>query len=148
MAMVLEEDAAARFEWLDEEECFSLLHDGSLGRVAVSLGEIPGVFPVNYRAYHGDIYFFTAEGTKLAAATRRATVAFEIDHFDAEYHHGWSVLAVGVATEVQETLIRALAAHFPLQPWAPGDRCHLVQIRPDFISGRRITFGRHGPGTW
>ena len=102
MGISLEEDANRSFEALDEDECFSFLHAGSLGRVAVSLGEIPAVFPVNYHAFNGDIYFFTAEGTKLAAATRKAMVAFEIDHFDAQYHHGWSVLAVGVAAEVHE----------------------------------------------
>ena len=148
MGTPLEEDIGSSFEALDEDECFSLLAAGSLGRVAVSLGEIPAVFPVNYHAFNGDIYFFTAEGTKLAAATRKAQVAFEIDHFDAQYHHGWSVLAVGVTAEVHEPLLRELAVHFPLQPWAPGSRSHLVQIRPDFVSGRRITFGRDGPGTW
>ena len=148
MGTPLDEESGRSIEALDDEECFSLLHAGSLGRVAVSLGEIPAVFPVNYHAFNGDIYFFTAEGTKLAAATRKATLAFEIDHFDAEHHHGWSVLAVGVAAEVHEALLRELAVHFPLQPWAPGCRSHLVQIRPDFVSGRRITFGRNGPGTW
>lgn len=148
MKTVLDEEGGRELQALDDEECFSLLHAGSLGRVAVSLGAIPAVFPVNYHAMNRDIYFFTAEGTKLAAATRRATIAFEIDHFDAQYHHGWSVLAVGRAVEIHEPLIRELAVHFPLQPWAPGPRSHLVQIRPDFVSGRRITFGRDGPGTW
>ena len=148
MGMLLEEEDDRDFQSLDEEECFSLLHAGSLGRVAVSLGAIPAVFPVNYHAMNGDIYFFTAEGTKLAAAARRATISFEIDHFDSQYHHGWSVLAVGRAVEIHESLLRELAVHFPLQPWAPGSRSHLVQIRPDFVSGRRITFGRRGPGTW
>ena len=148
MPITLDEEPGRSFEALDEEECFSLLHRNSIGRVAVSLGEIPAVFPVNYHALNGAIYFFTAEGTKLDAAARGAMVAFQIDHFDVQFHHGWSVLAVGVATEVEEPLIRELAAHFPLQPWAPGTRSHLVQIWPDFVSGRRITFGRDGPGTW
>ena len=60
----------------------------------MSIGEIPAIFPVNYHAFNGDIYFFTAKGTKLAAAVRRATVTFQLDHFDALCHHGWSVLAV------------------------------------------------------
>jgi nitroimidazol reductase NimA-like FMN-containing flavoprotein (pyridoxamine 5'-phosphate oxidase superfamily) len=148
MAILLEEEAESGFEALDEEECLDLLHHGSVGRVAVSVGAIPTVLPVNYHAFNGDIYFFTAEGTKLAAATRRTVVAFEIDHFDAQNYRGWSVLAVGHTTEVHEPLLRELAVHFPLQPWAPGSRSHLVQIRPTFVSGRRITFGRDGPGTW
>jgi len=148
MGTPLDEEPGRSFEALDEEECYSLLHSGSIGRVAVSIGEIPAIFPVNYHAFHGDIYFFTAEGTKLDAAVRRAMLSFQLDHFDPVYQHGWSVLAVGKATEIHETLIRELAVHFPLQPWAPGSRSHLVQIRPDFVSGRRITFGRDGPGTW
>jgi len=35
------------FEALDEEECFGLIHEGSIGRVAVSIGALPVVFPVN-----------------------------------------------------------------------------------------------------
>jgi len=148
MGTPLDEEPGRSFEALDEEECFSLLQSGSIGRVAVAVGEIPAVFPVNYHAFNGDIYFFTAEGTKLDAAVRGAMITFQLDHFDLTYHHGWSVLAVGKATEIHETLIRELAVYFPLQPWAPGSRSHLVQIRPDFVSGRRITFGREGPGTW
>jgi nitroimidazol reductase NimA-like FMN-containing flavoprotein (pyridoxamine 5'-phosphate oxidase superfamily) len=148
MAITLDEEPGRSFQAMDEEECLSLLNNASIGRVAVSLGETPAVFPVNYHAMGGAIYFFTAEGTKLDSAARGATVTFQIDHFDVEYQHGWSVLAVGKAREVHEALIRELAVHFPLQPWAPGSRCHLVQIWPEFVSGRRITFGRNGPGTW
>jgi len=142
MATLLEEEPGRGFEALDEEECLKLLHDGSFGRVAVSVGAIPAVFPVNYYALNGAIYFFTAEGTKLAAATREAMVAFEIDHFDAVYHEGWSVLAVGIASEVREPVMHELVLRLPLQPWAPGSRGHLVRVWPDFLSGRRITGGR------
>lgn len=145
MGILLEEGPSRGFEALDEEECFSLLHSGSAGRVAVALGTIPAVFPVNYHASNGAIYFYTAEGTKLHAAAEGATVAFEIDHFDSDYHQGWSVLAVGVATEVHDASILELAERFPLSPWAPGSRSHLVQIWPDFISGRRITSTASGP---
>jgi nitroimidazol reductase NimA-like FMN-containing flavoprotein (pyridoxamine 5'-phosphate oxidase superfamily) len=109
--------------------------------VAVSVGAIPAVFPVNYYTLNGAIYFFTAEGTKLAAATRETVVAFEIDHCDAVYHQGWSVLAVGVAREVQEPVMHELVGRLHLNPWAPGSRGHLVRVWPDIVSGRRITSG-------
>jgi len=144
MAILLEEAPGRGLEALEEEECMSLLHDCTHGRIAIAVGGIPVVFPVNYRAVNGAIYFFTEAGTKLAAANSGAVVAFEIDHFDAEYHHGWSVLAVGRATEVHEPLVRQLAADLPLEPWAPGQRGHLVQIWPEFVSGRRITFNPVG----
>ena len=120
MGTPLDEEPGRSFEALDEEECFSLLHSGSMGRVAVSLGEIPAVFPVNYHAFNGDIYFFTAEGTKLDAAIRRAMVAFQLDHFDLAYHHGWSILAVGKATEIHEDLDPRACSPFP--PPALGTR--------------------------
>jgi nitroimidazol reductase NimA-like FMN-containing flavoprotein (pyridoxamine 5'-phosphate oxidase superfamily) len=139
MATLLDEAPGRGFEALDEEECFNLLHEGHFGRVAVSVGAIPAVFPVNYCALNGAIYFFTAEGTKLAAATRETVVAFEIDHCNAVYHEGWSVLAVGVAREVHEPVMHELVRRLPLDPWAPGSRGHLVRVWPDFVSGRRIT---------
>jgi uncharacterized protein len=141
MGIFLEEAPGSGFEALDEEECFGLLHRSSIGRVAVSMGAIPAIFLVNYHAMDRAIYFRTGEGTKLSAATRSAVVAFEIDEIDISYHHGWSVLAVGVADEVEDPVLLDRVRHFPLQPWAPGSRDHVVRIRPDFISGRRITFG-------
>ncbi len=129
------------FEILDEEECMTLLCNECFGRVAVSLGAIPAVFPVNYYCEGGAIYFATGTGTKLAAALRGAVVAFEIDEADTLYRQGWSVLAVGMAHEVREESVR-LQVQSHLQPWAPGERNHLVRIWPDFVSGRRIGFTR------
>lgn len=147
MATLLEVAPGRGFEALNEEECFKLLHEGHFGRIAVTMGAIPAVFPVNYYAIDGAIYFFTAEGTKLAAATRETVVAFEIDHCDAVYHEGWSVLAVGVATEVQEPVMHELVRRLPLQAWAPGSRERLVRIWPELLSGRRVTCDAAVPST-
>ena len=59
-------------EVLSEEECRRLLALGSLGRIGVSTGTLPAIFPVNYIVAAGDVLFFTAEGTKLHAATVNA----------------------------------------------------------------------------
>ncbi|HLX88406.1 MAG TPA: pyridoxamine 5'-phosphate oxidase family protein [Acidimicrobiales bacterium] len=140
MALGLDHALGRGFDILDEEECLSLLSEESLGRVAVSVGAIPAVFPVNYHCEGGAIYFRTGQGTKLAAALRSAVVAFEIDRADAQSHQGWSVLAVGVAREVREEAVRQ-SVEAQLQPWAPGERSHLIRIWPDFVSGRRIGSG-------
>lgn len=139
--MILDEDPERSFELLDEEACLSLLHQGWLGRVAVTLGAMPAIFPVNYHADSGSIYFMTGEGTKLAAAVRSAVVAFETDDVDHHDREGWSVLAVGVANEViDEAELAAMSSR--LHPLPPDERTHLVRISPDFVSGRRIAFGR------
>lgn len=125
-------------ELLDEQECWTLLRRGSVGRVGVSIGALPAIFPVNYSIIDDEIVFCTAPGTKLNAALQHAIVAFEVDDFDTATRTGWSVLAVGEAAEVHDVdLLRAIfvVGH---EPWAGGDRSHLVAIRPELLSGRRI----------
>lgn len=140
MGMPLDQEAGRAFEVLDEEECLNLLDKGWLGRVVITIGAIPAVFPVNYCVESGAIYFLTGSGTKLAAALRSAVVTFQVDEVDPVYHHGWSVMAVGAATVVHEESVRRAVGH-RLYPWAPGRRRHLVQIWPDMVTGRRIAFG-------
>jgi CBS domain-containing protein len=123
---------------LTEQECRSLLRQARVGRVAVSLGAVPAVFPVNYMVAGEEILFFTAEGTKLRAAVASATVTFEADHIDPFAHTGWSVLVVGPSRERTEPAVIAGAKRAGLRPWAAGDRFHLVAITMEFLSGRRI----------
>jgi uncharacterized protein len=131
------------FAILGEDECFELLASGSIGRVGVSIGAIPAIFPVNFCLSHRTIFFRTAPGTKLSAALREADVAFEVDRVDAIYHQGWSVLAVGKCHEVTEEALLEHVKGLPLEPWAPGNRTHVIRLDPDFVSGRRIVSAPH-----
>jgi len=140
--------AAQDFEVLGEEECLRLLSLGTIGRVAATVGAIPVVFPVNYHFADGAIHFRTGYGSKLAAATRNAVVAFQIDEIDRIYHAGWSVLAVGMAGELKEPGEVAWVSQLPLRAWAPGIRDHFVRIVPEFVSGRRIIPGHSEPQPW
>src|SRR5262249_23502314 len=67
---------------LTERGCLARLGGNGVGRVAVSVGALPAVLPVNYARRGRDVYFRTAAGTKLAAAVQNAVVAFEVDHVD------------------------------------------------------------------
>lgn len=131
--MLVEDD----LEILTERECRQLLERCYVGRVAVTVGALPAIFPVNYALLDGDIVFLTGEGTKLRAASRNAVVAFEIDSFDPYTRSGWSVLVVGMASELEGDAVGAAAA-LPLEPWARGGRGHYVRLSTDFVSGRRI----------
>lgn len=124
-------------EVLDRATCEQLLRDATLGRVALCTNGQPALFPVNFFFDGERIWVRTTEGTKLDAATCGATVAFEVDDFDALYHSGWSVMAVGPVRVVDEQ-----GTQLPLARWAPqGDEC-LVAITPETISGRRIGSSR------
>ncbi len=126
-------------ELLTEEQCFALVTSGSVGRVAVSIGALPAVFPVNYCLVDRDVVFRTAEGTKLTAALEHAVVAFEVDDFDPEDHRGWSVLIVGQASEIPAAELAGLEP-LPVRAWAHGARDRVVRITGELVSGRRIVF--------
>jgi nitroimidazol reductase NimA-like FMN-containing flavoprotein (pyridoxamine 5'-phosphate oxidase superfamily) len=120
-----------------DDECRVLLCTQSVGRIAVSVGALPVILPVNYAVVDDDIVFLTGDGLKLRAALENTVVAFEVDHLDEALDYGWSVLVVGVAKEVAEAE-RAGLGPIRVRPWAGGDRTHLVRIHPEMISGRRI----------
>ena len=64
-------------ELLSEEQCRQLLAGGEVGRVGITIGALPAIFPVNYRVIDGSIHFWTAPGSKMSAAVAGAVVAFE-----------------------------------------------------------------------
>ena len=125
-------------EILDEAECLELLKCQRVGRIAVSVAALPAIFPVNYLLVDGDVAFLTGDGMKANAAIAGNVVGFEVDQVDSDRHTGWSVLVVGRARIVPEQERRTMG-DLHLSPWAGGTRTHLVRIRPEFISGRRIS---------
>ena len=54
--------ASGRLEVLSTDECLSLLDQAKVGRVGVSTGASPEVFPVVYRLLDGAIVFRTGKG--------------------------------------------------------------------------------------
>lgn len=124
---------------LTREECLLRLGRGGVGRVAVSVGALPAILPVNYIMVDGDVVFRTGAGTKLEAALSSAVVAFEVDDTDAMSHRGWSVLVVGVARIVEDPSKVVPAGSIPaLSPWAGGDRDRFVHIETTVITGRQL----------
>lgn len=102
------------------------------------MGAMPAILPVNFTMYGDDIVFRTAPGTKFTAAVLGCVVAFQIDEFEAETEAGWSVMAVGRAVEITDPTILREIDSLPLQPWAAGAKDHVVLIRVEHLTGRRI----------
>ncbi|NUW39504.1 pyridoxamine 5'-phosphate oxidase family protein [Nonomuraea rhodomycinica] len=124
---------------LSDEECFGLLSAAPIGRIVFTDHALPAVQPVNFHLDGRTIVIRTSIGSKLAAATRRAVVAFEADEFDRELRVGWSVTAVGQAREVTDPDELDRLAALPLTTWAPGSRDHYIVVEAEHVSGRRIT---------
>jgi uncharacterized protein len=123
---------------LPRHECLALLRGQSLGRVAYTDHALPAITPVNYALDGDTIVFRTALGSRLAEGTRDAVVAFEVDEADAITHEGWSVVVVGVASEVSRASETLRAIELTLTPWAGGERNRFVRITPTFVTGRRL----------
>jgi hypothetical protein len=124
---------------LTRSDCLSLLADGVIGRVIFTDHALPTVQPVNYLLDHEEIIFRTANGSKLAAATRNAVVAFQLDDFDMMARSGWSVVGVGEAYEVVDPARLAELAGLQTDPWVRGHDVHTLSIPLTIIAGRRLT---------
>lgn len=127
-------------EVLSPDECWQLLGDTPVGRVAFLEAGEPMVLPVNHAVDGHRVVFRTFRGSLLHEALMAQPVAFQVDGFDAVERTGWSVLARGVAdlAEDQERL-----AELELHPWADTvERDDWVQIRVEEITGRRIVRDR------
>jgi uncharacterized protein len=136
-------DPRTGLETLNRDECVALLEQATIGRVAiVSTDGRPLVFPVNFAVDDGVIVFRTDAGTKLHG-TRRGQIAFECDGIDLTYHTGWSVLATGIAEEVDNGAERARLSRLPLALWCPGSKSTWLRLRPRMLTGRRIPAPGH-----
>ena len=133
----------AGLEVLTRDECLALLASVPVGRVAFTDRALPAITPVNFIVDDGSVVFRTGAGSKLAAATREAIVAFEADAFDSPSQSAWSVAAVGRALRVVDEAELARLRTLDVPSWVPADREHFVRIELAQLSGRRIP--RHSP---
>ena len=131
-------DQRTGLELMEEAECWDLLAERRVGRVAVSIANKPDIFPVNYLLDNRAIYIHTVPGTKLAGAVLGRAVAFEIDELDETTHQGWSVVIHGVAEEVEKLEDILHAETLAISPWTDSPKFRFLRITVDEISGRRI----------
>ena len=123
---------------LDEAECLRLLAGCEVGRVVFTDAALPAAQPVTYLLDDEEIVFRTAGGSKLAAATRHAVVAFQVDQIDPSTRTGWTVLGIGEAYEVTvPERLAELAERMPA-PWAPNRTSHTIAIPLQRRTGRRL----------
>ena len=109
------------------------------GRLALTVGGEPEIFPINYAVQDGTLVFRTAQGTKLAALTVNDVVAMEIDGFDQK--SGWSVVVKGQAHPAEWGTDYEDAAESGLRPWVATRKRVFVRIRPKHLTGRSFVFG-------
>jgi len=128
---------------LDETECFDLLRNADIGRLAVQLpaGGVD-IFPVNFVLHDGTVLLRTAGGTKLDSLKNEPTVAFEVDHFDYFEHSAWSVVIKGRAALVEDHDELFALLNVDIDTWHPERKPFFVRIRPASTTGRRFAIHR------
>lgn len=125
-------------EEMSIEECWSLLGEAAVGRLAVDNGGRPDIFPINYLVHDGSIVFRTGPGTKLAASVLMHYVAFEIDGYLPEERTAWSVVVKGRANQIERMQDVYDAQDLPLFPWVLSEKPDFVRITADEVTGRRF----------
>ena len=124
---------------LDSAECWRLLEEAQVGRLAVApVGEVD-IFPVNFVVHDRVIYFRTAPGSKLFELTVNPAVALEIDGWDDRT--AFSVVAKGTAERLESQAEIDEADRLALAPWLPTPKYRWVRITPNLVSGRSFLRG-------
>ena len=136
-------DARTWLEILSKDECWRLVRQCTVGRLAV-IGDdgSPEIYPLNIAVDDESVVFRTDPGSKLAAIHKLPSVALEVDELDFEAQDGWSVLVVGTAKELGgRDLVQA--QRLPLAPWSIGAKARWFRLTPLRVSGRRISGRAH-----
>jgi uncharacterized protein len=131
-------------EVLDEAQCLALMATVSLGRIAFTEGALPAVQPVAFALGDGEVFIPTHRGSGVAAASRGAVVAFEVDDFDAGTRTGWNVTVIGASRLISDPAVVGRLDELGVQPWAPADAHCYIGIQTQLVRGRRI--GRPATG--
>lgn len=128
---------------LDLEECLRRVGATPIGRVAFQdSGEVV-VLPVNHVVDDTTIAFRARWDSTLAAAVNTRSIAFQVDHYDARTHTGWSVLVRGIASTLYDEAACQRFEELLGVPWlGPPEDSFWTCIRPEEISGRELGSGR------
>ncbi|WP_026554397.1 pyridoxamine 5'-phosphate oxidase family protein [Arthrobacter sp. 35W] len=132
-------DALNPTEVLDEEECWNVLLGASLGRLALSVNNLPEIYPVNFLAHDGRILFATNPGDKLFGLTVNENVALEADGIGI--NSVWSVVVKGKARWLESAADIEAAETLHRKPMTAIRKRVFVEIIPTAITGRRIHRG-------
>ena len=123
---------------LDEAECRRLLPTVSIGRLGYTEGALPAIQPVSFVVHDDQVLIPTRMGSKVAAASRGAVVAFEVDSYDAADRTGWNVTVVGPSRLVNDPAEVAALDSLGLIPWVPAPKRSYIAVQIALLRGRRV----------
>ncbi|GAA3879566.1 pyridoxamine 5'-phosphate oxidase family protein [Saccharothrix violaceirubra] len=124
-------------EVLSRQECLELLGASSIGRLVFTDRALPMVHPVVFALDGESVVLRVPEGSATLVA-RDTIVAFEIDEIEKDLSRGWSVMAVGHVTEVDDEASLERLRALPLASRPHGRVDHYLVVELEVLTGRRI----------
>lgn len=121
---------------LSRHDCWGLLEDEEVARVAWAGEDGVAIVPVNYAVADGALWLRTQPYTALARECCGGRVAVEVDRFDRWSRSAWSVVVTGTAERAPVSDVPAGVA--TMEAWAPGPRTLFIRVTPIEVSGRRL----------
>jgi hypothetical protein len=121
---------------LDRQQCLDYLAAGGLGRIAVNVGALPAILPVQFALDGEQVVFSVGAGTALDRATRDAVVAFESDGLEPDGRRQWSVTVTGIARHLVDGPVVGRPDAM-VSGWAHLETPRVVTVSTDYLSGRR-----------
>ena len=124
-------DVWTGFEAMTAEQCRRLLASTHIGRIALTVGALPVVLPVQY-AVDGDHLLVRTPGHQdIGRGVDGQVVGFEADQLDLDHGVGWCVSVTGTV-HVVEHHDDVGAVH----PWFSDGM--LLSLDTEVIAGHRI----------
>jgi hypothetical protein len=124
---------------LDAEECWELLAQASVGRIALSIKALPTILPVQYYLAGRTLAICLGQHGSPKESVDETVVAFAADAVDGSSQSGWTVQVQGVA-------------HLPTTN-GPSRNCgqpaagQIVRIEPVTVAGHRFRLCPFGAGS-
>ncbi len=127
-------------ERMSADECWALLRQQVVGRIAFVTDGLPVVFPVNYRVVTvGDVPWIILRVRPQHSIDHAPPfVAFEIDGVDGSSREGWSVLVRGALQHLDPHEVEQLPGPADPEPWVEHDRTSWLAVKSRAVAGRRL----------
>ena len=120
-------------------ECRRLLATVAIGRIAFTEAAMPSIQPAAFAISGEDVVIPTGLGSKMAAGSRGAVVAFEVDDYDLIERTGWNVTVIGPSRLISVPSQVAALDALGVLPWAPAVTHCYIAVYMAVVRGRRIS---------
>lgn len=124
-------DVWTGFEAMTAEQCRRLLASTHIGRIALTVGALPVVLPVQYSVDGGRLLVRTPGHHDIGRGVDGQVVGFEADQLDLDHGVGWCVSITGTVHVVDRHDDDA-----DVHPWFSDGT--LLSLDTDVIAGHRI----------